>query len=314
MKKIIVYLLIGVLVLFAFSVSATAAALDHSILPADTQWVMHVDMELFNKTWIKKAMMEKHDFLKLHKIEGKLAKYADINFFEDVDSLTLFGSSSHDDNEMVCVASGNFDSSDLMRLLEEHTPKEHDKTKYGKHTIINWGRSNHAVFTDKNRIAFSRSEESLKNVVDTLRGKKKNAASTELKEYIRMIPSNAFVSAAANDISSLNKGKSGYPGVILKETGMASFIAMENNKNLTLNVMLNTNSPETSGQIKSIVNGLIAMSNIKLQQDKNHRLSKLLDAVKISTQGSTVRLNFSYPSEELMELLAEKTHISMHID
>ena len=103
----------------------------------------------------------------------------------------------------------------------------------------------------------------IKELVDNKKSRKNSIAGKNLNKYLDMIPDNAFISGAVNDISSMTKmGKGMGPGAILKATGLASFIAMENNKILNMHVSLDTESPESSKNIVNVANGLISLGRM----------------------------------------------------
>jgi hypothetical protein len=301
MKKKRVYLAVILIVAVVSSSGLFAAALDKSLIPADTKWVIHFDMELFNRTTLKEMMMQKLDIFKLRKLEKKVYEKAKIELFKDVKSITAFSKKEREKDVVFCLK-GNFDREYFVELMK----KAHDysESKYGNFTLHHFGHTA-GVFPGKNICLYSGREETVKEVLDVMQGKQKNITSSGLMTYLRMIPANAFLLAAANDVSALDGPRRA--GVLLNKTGMASFMAQEKNKDLSMKVMLNTDSPETSEKVENVIRGLMAFADLQTHAKEEHpALFKLIDAVKVTRKGNTVQLDFSYPSTALVEMLAQK--------
>jgi hypothetical protein len=298
----------------ALTSTAAAAALDKKLLPAGTQWVVHVDMDMFNNTTLKKALMDEHDTFRFRKGSGKFFKDTHIDLWKDVSSITAFGNKKERRDLVFCLK-GNLDRDFLLsQLKSEHKLRE---VKYNNYTLYQWGHSQFGVFAAKNLTLYSRDEDSIKAVLDLLKGKGKSIKGDNLSRYLNMIPGNAFVLAAAGNISDM--AKHGYPGAILKNAGMASFMAMENNKDFTMKVLLNTESEETARNIENVIKGLMAVANMSRGAGHDHRgneeekvLLQLIDKVQLSSSGKTVKLSFTYPSLALVELMRKHREHKEH--
>ena len=80
--------------------------------------------------------------------------------------------------------------------------------------------------------------------------------------YVEAIPPEAFITAVADDISSLAGEKD--KAVILKKMGMASFAIMESAENIALNLNVTSESPQDAQKMEQIVRGLIAFGEMQL--------------------------------------------------
>lgn len=280
--------------------SLSAVAVDQGKIPAGTQWLIHVDMQLFNGTYLKSLLMEKEDF-ELNEAHNEVLKEANIDIFSDVTGVSLFGKKEVGNNaDMVVMVSGNVDSASLIAKMKEK--KEINSSKYGKYNLYILGKSGgYLTFTGNEMLLYSRSDAQIKQVLDVIDGKKKSMAGGQLASYLQMIPSNAFLLAVADNVSSF-KDFQHEGGALLQKTGMATFMAMENNQNLSMKVLLNTDSEETAQQIESIVRGLVALVSMKQQEEPE--LAKLIQALKITREGTTINLNMTYPSDKIVEFIS----------
>jgi hypothetical protein len=61
MKRIFYNISLVLIACLFFTTTMPAAALNKSIIPEDTQWIVHMDMEMFNKTQFKELLMKERD-------------------------------------------------------------------------------------------------------------------------------------------------------------------------------------------------------------------------------------------------------------
>ncbi|MCP4219697.1 MAG: hypothetical protein GY765_34005, partial [bacterium] len=94
MNKTIPKLTIIVAVLLMFTLSATAAQFNKALVPADAQWVVHIDMNRFNKTLLKKLIFDDEDMKELNETKDQVMKEYKIDFLKDIHGITAFGMKS----------------------------------------------------------------------------------------------------------------------------------------------------------------------------------------------------------------------------
>lgn len=282
------------------AVPAAAKSLDKGIVPAEAKWVIHFDMDMFGKTALKSLLWDKKDVLGVKDVESDLKDEVNIDLFKDVHSITAFANKNSERN-MVAAISGNLDKDYLLRKLKRHT--KYKEAKYGKYSIYKWEHDSNGVFVGNGMLLYSRDEDSIKSALDVIDKKKKSMASGSLVKYLKMIPSNAFLLAVADDVSELNKATA-QAGVILDKSGVASFMALENNKNLTMKVMFKTADDKTALQVENVIRGLLAFAQMQKNKDgKQHEWVKLVEALKVMRSGNALELSFSYPSEAIIKFL-----------
>ena len=294
MKKIIVSML-TLLFALVLPTQVTAASLETSVIPENTQWVLHFDVNAFASTQLS-ALLMKDDTSQFNKASRKISEKFKIDFLKDIAWITIFGQGKDKDKAAFCCR-GNFNRDYLLSLLDKAIT--HRKIQYGKYNIHTWG-SQFGAFANDHLILVSKNENMIKNVLDVIDGKKKNLRAGKMMPYLKEIPKNAFFKAIADDVSSIagNHGKT----VILKNTSMVFFIALEKNGNLKLKIKMTTDSADTAKNIEQIVNGLIALAKIQHKEDDS-RLA-LLNAVNISLRGNIVQMELSVPSKEFIDIIS----------
>lgn len=291
-----------------FVIPTAAKSLEKSIVPAGAKWVVHFDVDMFGKTGLKHLLRDKNDVLGIKHVESDLKDEINLDLFNDVRSVTAYANRNNERN-MVIIISGNLDKDFMLRKLKRHTKYKEDK--YGKYSIYKWEHDSHGVFVGKSYLVYSRDEDSIKHALDVIDNKKKSIASGSLLNYLKLIPANAFLYAVADDVSALNKATA-QAGVILDKSGMASFMAMERNKNLTMKVMFKTSDEKTATQVENVIRGLLAFAQMqKNKKDIRYDWVKLVDALQVQRRSNALELSFSYPSEGIVKIL-ESQHKRKH--
>jgi len=217
MKKAVIIMVTVILAMF-FCCELLATNLQKSIVPAEASWVIHLDLEKFAATQIGDHLINQEDVLGLGKKNSKFHKKYKIDLIEDIEGITVFGLENNEEKIVACLQ-GNFDRNYLLGLLEEE--ESHKEIPYGQYTIHTWDEDEYGVFAGERLALMGPSEEAIKLALDVIAGKKANITSSPMNEYIKEIPSNAFMAAMAKDISSLAKGKSKV--FIIKKTESAMF-------------------------------------------------------------------------------------------
>jgi len=294
MKKIIVSML-TLLFALVLPTQATAASLEISVIPENTQWVLQFDMNKFVSTQLCALLME-DDTSTFNKASRKISEKFKIDFLKDIAWITIFGQGKDKDKAAFCCR-GNFNRDYLLSLLDKEIT--HRKIRYGKYNIHTWG-SQFGAFANDHLILVSKNDNMIKNVLDVIDGKKNNLTAGKMMPYLKEIPEDAFIKAIVNDVSSIagNHGQT----VILKKTSMVFFIALEKNGNLKLKIKMTTDSADTAKNIEQIANGLIALAKIQ-HKEKDSRLT-LLNAAKITLKGNIVQMELSVPSKELVDIIS----------
>jgi len=306
MKKVTLVFLALLLVL-VLPTMGKSGALQTSLVPQNTQWLLHFDMQQFISTRLGELLLGEENG-KFHKASQYLAQHLKMDPFKDFFGVTIFGQGK-DEHKAVVALAGNFNQEFILSLLGKE--KGHKESRYGKYTIHNWGCTQFGVFAGDKLVLIGKDEEAVKAALDVFGGKKKSITGTKMMSYLKEIPKDAFLKVVADDISSII-GDHHQP-VMLKKAGMAFFMALEKSENLKLKLRLTTDSPETAKSIEQIANGLVAL--VKLQQkEEAAKLQPLLDSLKISLKGNTIQMELSYPSEELVKMLSHHKDEHVHLD
>jgi len=295
MKTCITYL-VFLLIVCWFVPGLSAAVIDKSILPAETKWIAHFDMDNFNQTYLKKLLLENDKSTKIKKNRNKLYQEIKVDLFKDISGITIFGGP---DKSIVFCCKGNLNRAYVLKRFKKEV--EYQLFKHQKFDIYKWECKNYGVFVNKNMVLYSQKLQPLKDILDIKRGKKPGiTSSNSILKYLKMVPDNAFFLAAAGNISSLSKYV-GTKAYVLKNTGFASFLTAEDAKIINMRAILSLNDPRKAEQIGNIVRGLISL--VQLKGDNEHNVISLLSKLKLKVQKNKISLSFSHPTEKVVKIL-----------
>jgi BarA-like signal transduction histidine kinase len=222
MKKAVIIMVTVILAMF-FCCELLATNLQKSIIPAEASWVIHFDLEKFAATQIGNHLLNEQD--------GK-----------------------GEENIVACLQ-GNLNRDFLLELLGAE--ESHKEIPHGKYTIHSWDGDEYGAFASENLALIGPNQDAIKLVLDVIAGKKANIASSPMNDYIKEIPSNAFLAAMAKDISSLAEGKSKV--FIIKKTESAMFSLAEIKENFNIRLNFTVKTLEDAQNMENVLNKILSL-------------------------------------------------------
>ncbi len=305
MKKAVIIMVTIILAMF-FCCELLAASLQKSIIPAEASWVIHFDLKKFAATQIGNELLNEQDVLGMGKKHAQFKKKYQIDLKKDIDGLTVIGFGKGDENIVACLH-GKLNQGYLLGLLEEE--ESHVEIPFGKYTIHNWDDDEYGTFVSGNLALIGPNEQAIKLTLDVIDGKKANIGSSPMNEYIKEIPSEAFVTAIATDISSMAEGKSKV--FIIKKTESAMFSLAEIKENFNIRLNFTVKTLEDAQNMENVIRGLVALANMQLEEMKTG--FKVPEDIVIATKGKKVFVEMNYPAKALLDIALGKTRFSaMH--
>ncbi|MFC2160057.1 hypothetical protein ACFLRW_01055 [Acidobacteriota bacterium] len=275
-------------------------SLQTKLIPAETKWLIHIDVEKFAQTELRQILEEKskNDFGQ--EIMG-IEKKTGIDFFRDISAVTVIGMNKKNKEPVVAV-SGSLDKSHLLGLLKEE--ESANEFNYGNFLIYTWDDEGFGVFADDSLLIFSENRNGLEKVLDTFSGKGKNFSDTPLQKQLKSLSPNTFLIATADNISEmLGDDDDDFGALILKKTESAFFSVDEQNRKVRVLMSLQTDSLETAANMKSMVTGLKAFLSMNDKIDPEWDIVKSLT---VSTKGSAVLVESQGSVEELLNIILGK--------
>ena len=302
MKKAVIIMVTVILAMF-FCCELLATNLQKTIIPAEANWVIHFDLEKFASTQIGNHLLNEQDALGLGKKNSKFKEKYQIDLLEDINGVTVFGFGKGEKNIVACLQ-GNLNQDYLLELLGAE--ESHKEIPYGEYTIHNWDRNEYGAFASDNLALMGPNQDMIKLALDVIDGKKANISSSPMNDYIKEIPSNAFMAAMAKDISSLAEGKSKV--FIIKKTESAMFSLAEIKENFNIRLNFTVKTLEDAQNMENVLRGLISLANMQLEELKTG--FKVPEDIVIETKGKKVFMEMNYPSKALLDIALGKTKFS----
>lgn len=288
-------------VLLSISGTLSAAPISKSQIPADSKWVMHLDMNQFAASQTCRLLVAGQGDSK--RFQTMLAHYRTllgVDPLKDIASLTLFG------NEVtgsrgVALISGSLNSKQITKQFS--TYPQYTTKKNGRLTVQTWldkgsNKPLWASFYSSRQLILASDEFSLLNSAWVLDGEKPNL--TTKKSTALPFPAvqpGSFFTAVTKGFS----GTSPTQAMILQNTESANLQLSENAGIVDGVVLLNADSPESAVQIQQILNGLMISSSFA---DPNSPLVKLAELSTISRDGNTLSLKIHCPASDASGLVS----------
>lgn len=296
MKKSLVFFISLALVLL-FCVQARADVLKLSHIPADTQWLIHIDLEKFGATQLNTLLMDNGIAPSIKKLRAKFNKKYGFDPVHDITGITIYGMDKEE--KTVVQVAGKFDKEHLLGLLNE--AESHKELTHGKYVIYTWGRSEAGVFVTDNLVLLGQREDIIRKSLDVIDGKKEDLTTTAMKGYMQEVPSEAFLMAIAKDVSALTQHED--TPVILKKAGMAVLSALEKKENLIMDLKFEAGSAKDAENLVQVIKGLIALADMH-RADLDFEFM-LPDDISVTTQDDKVHVGVAYPTEALVDLISK---------
>jgi hypothetical protein len=294
MKKAVVILIV-ILLAFLLLGELVASSLPKSLIPADAEWVVHLDMEKFKASHFGNLLIqEKQGGIK--KKAKAFYKQTSIDLLKDVSGATIYGLGKEKQQTVMCLK-GSFDKEYLLGLLED--VDAHREIPHGSHTIHKWNRSEYGLFVGEDLVFLAWNETAIKTALDAVDGKSSNISSSSLKSFADQIPGNAFFAALVKDISAL----AGYSSkaVILKKAGSGLISLAETNEILNARIDATAETPKDAANMEQIIRGIMAMA--QMQFEEAYEELNIAESVKVSTNNNKVKIELTHPSEEIFQIL-----------
>ena len=298
MKKAI-FLFIILLTLFLVCESG-ASTLQKSIIPEDADWVIHLDLEKFSSTQFGDQLLNNENIFGLTQKNARFHDKYQIDILKDIKGFTVYGSGKDEENSVVCLR-GNFDQAYLLGLLAEED--SHKEIQHGNFTVHTWNYHEAGVFVDDNLTLIAHDVTAIRKALDVIAGKKANITTSSLMSTMNEIPPNVFFTALARDISELAEHESDV--FIFKKAESALFTLTEEKEYINLSLNFTVKTLEDARNMESVIRGLISLAKMQMEEAQRDVL-RPLDDIGISSEGKKIRVELSYPIQEMIDILLGK--------
>jgi len=306
MRNIPAILVLGL----GFTPLAHAEPLDIKQVAADAQWFVHIDVDAIQAGQVPQTL---GSLLWKSPASGRALKrvtdVAGLKLDEDFHSITVYGR-RYAEPAAVLIVHAKVDRQRLTSYLR-HRPG-YRTSSYGKHELIAWterkGRKDeHPVtgcFYRPGVIVFGQDSTEVQRALDVLDG---TAASLSQDDRLQAAetPPGTMIQAQGVELSDV---KLPFKSPLIRKTTSFRIALGEHRSEVFAIARATTGSAETTKQLRAVVKGLLAVAELHYESDE--QITKLLESVKVASDGKRVTVQLRGPVEDAMELInkALKNH------
>ena len=282
------------------ALAAGPSSLQMSIVPADAQWVMHLDMERFAASTLFQLLSESGKGFDLRTKMGQFSDKLKMDPLKDIMGVTVFGRGGAGQKPVVAV-NGNFDKAGLLGILKMES--SYKETPYGKHTLYSWEGAHYGAFVDDRLALLAEDETDIKSALDAIGGKTKNVSASPLVSLLRKGPQGAMIEFALGDINSLtgqakDVGAAALPAMLTQMRSISGVVA-ETGDRLNMKIEIGAESAQVAQSIQQTIQGLVALMNLQFKEDAE----PITRGFSVKTDGDRVRIDGSYLIPELTKII-----------
>lgn len=291
---------------------ALAGGLDRSQVDSGAKWIAHVDLEAFKSTQLFREIQAEDKNGELERGLAELARTQGLRLFDDVFSVTAYGTSKDGDSAVVLVqASAHVDAA-LQKWQNEAGAKP---VKLGERDCIEWGGGHGGGFSwvnttgsERRQIVLAKSAAGLQRAIEVLE-KKREALGLDTPAELTLAPANgsfAFVAVSGILDELGNLGRHG-PENLSAAARLAKGMRLELGENagtLFMDVRLRAEKPEDALRLKKVFDGLLALPGLMQNSTETSEIiDRLVQAISTETLGETMHMRFQYGAHAFFDEL-----------
>ena len=288
----------SVVLLFGLTALAQAEPLDLRHVPADVQWVAHLDVDAMRASPVIEKAFQAASEEWPDQLEGHMDRLHDefgLDLQNGLHSITVYGKEL---GEPTGVLIAHVDvNKDLLEWNMKDAPGYQSNT-HGKHTLHSW--SDHhgpmtGVFYGPTTLVFGRSVTDVTAALDVLDGK---SPSLEKKQspLAAKLPANAMFVGRAIGVAESTIPSEESP--LVKQTESVCVAFGINGDEVWLDGDLVAKSVEMAPLFKDALDGGRALAILQFGAD-NPAMAKLLNSFTLNISGKSVTARWRAPADEL---------------
>ncbi len=298
----------------ALVTGANASPFDASLVAADAEWVVHVDVEAVLSSQIGGFMLEHADEFgaEMEHLEA-LEEQFGIDPFDAIYGVTVYGYDEPGEDPIVVIVG----SDKIAGALDEATKQDGSPVRATNRGFSIDGELEIAVFEGQRGVAayiVSEDDDMVSDGADVLAGRRSNLADAKWGKLRPVEGHGAMVMLSAtgsmDDLANGHGHNMGPAGAFLDGAeGFSALIAEDGGQ---LHVVVSTTAADekkASGLVE-MANGLVSMARGFMQMQNGgddfeeiKQFAGLLDGLNISADGRDVSLSISYDVDKIIDLI-----------
>jgi len=286
--------------LLACATSLFSASLDPAQLPANRQWVAHLDVRLLLDgnigAYLRQRLIDDGHQLKVQ----QFSVISGIDPLRDIDTVTLAGIDDQSGSVM-CWVRGRFDAKRLNELAI--LAEQHQTSTYREYTIHSWvdankgNRPQAGCVVSSELIIFGENLTTVQAALDVLAGTSPGlAADAALVLALPTQPAPILLAAAGGGDGW--KGRGGRSAFV-QQVSSIGLSATEQNQRLILSANAIATDATVATKLRDMGQGLLALAAFNQEIQQFPVLAQAVQSAQISTDGAKVHATVSCDLEAL---------------
>lgn len=297
--------------------AARASELDKSLVPVQSKWLFHLDVDRIKASRIGKMIHDERDVQELRRRAAQVGVAWGIDPMTDIKSVTGFGP-RYQDTHAAIVVEVDADLEQTQRMVQ--MAEQYELQAYGDfdiHTFIHddkgkkkrsWVGVHEPLGRKTQLLIASEHRAYVTQTLDTIAGRNKSIAAATDSALATAPVNGAMMFVAAAGVKFEPEGRR--PGARMwQSVDQLMMNLAEADGTTKLRLAVTTRTPEQAQNLHQIAQGMLAL--VKMSDDPAHaELATLAGAVTMSTTDTRVAAELAYPSERLFNLLkaAKESH------
>jgi hypothetical protein len=280
-------------------VDADAAPLDLKHVAADAAWLAHVDIDAMRESIVVQKAMEKHQHAGRKEFVKKMLG---MDPDKDLHGMTCYGKEIGK-HKGVMILHARMNRDRVMGMARTFTRPT--VTDHRGHKLHSWThKSRHsskthnvaAVFYGEDAVVLASSVDELKQAVDVLEGEAPSL--TPDSALAGNIPAGTTMLMRVEGVSDADLPEK---CKVARQTKSFRFVTGEHDGESFFRARAKMTNEEVTGQVREIVEGLRALGQIHVGDNETGQ--KLVNALKIKTDGTTLTVLWSAPAEDVWAII-----------
>lgn len=306
-------------VLTVLAGTAVAGPLDRRTVPADSRWVVHVDVEAVAASKVGAAVRDKNPEKHAEGLR-KLREELHLDPFKDILGVTIFGKTENEDDAVIVLTGTEAVEQAVLGQMAGN-PDVAKITEQG-YTIVTWkegDESHHAHVRNgpvqgQRVLVIANGLDALVDAVRSIDGKSPTLASPNAGPLDPKPSPGSFVYVdvpevgkfIAGEVGEKQAGNPNDPAALISKIGGMRIDIGESAENIFITADLATDTAQTASDMMQSVMGLMAMARLVSGEDEQLREAvQLLQTVRVSTAASTLKLRADLPMAKVVKLIEE---------
>ena len=284
-----------------------ADGLKQNLVPANSRWVLHLDVEAFRKSRIGAMIVEDKAESKVRQV--KQDTKLDLDFsFNKITAITAFGpkvGENHDAAVLLIQTTADV-RGDLEKLIGFKELSGNGQPPISRITAN--GVEIYKIHDELNLVQagekmwlLSKNKAGLQAAREVVLGKAEGLKDAALLNY--PVVTNGFFFVALADTGSAGDSLPAHAKILQKAEGGRLAIGEKDDK-ILFNLALRAKEADTIAEMQQLAQGLVAF--VKLAQSDNKDLSTLVSSASVKTNENYLSVDLSFPLNQAMQKVREK--------